>query len=107
MKWYKKAGIVLLSLIALVLLANIGLDWWIAKQLPHIINEQNDSPYQITYKNLDVSLLGRNLKATEIILVPKSSLDIKAGKPGIYANIESVEVTKFKIWDIIDRKSVV
>jgi hypothetical protein len=101
MAWYKKILIGLLALLVLVFLLNIGLNFWIARQLPQIINENNDSPYHISYKDLDVSLLDRNLIATEIVVVPKKSLDAKAGKPGIYAKVKSVEVNAFNIWDIV------
>ncbi len=100
MKWYKKAIIAVASLLLLIVLLNVGLNFWISKRLPHIINEANDSPYHITYKNLDISLLSRDLKATEIILVPKSSLNNSANKAGIYANIESLDVANFNIWDL-------
>ena len=101
MKWYKKAAIAVVSLLLLIVLVNIGLNFWIAKKLPHIINEANESPYLITYKDLDISLLHRDLKATEIVLVPKSSLNNSANKVGIYANIEALEVANFSIWDLI------
>lgn len=107
MKWHKKILIGIAVILLLVVALNIGLNFWIARQLPHIINEQNDSPYLITYKDLNISLLSQTLKATEIIVVPKSSLDIKAGKPGIYANIESLEVNRFKIWDLVFSNKIV
>jgi hypothetical protein len=100
MKWIKRILIALVSLLLLVVLIDLGLNFWIARQLPHIINENNDSPYHISYKNLDISLLNRTLKATEIVLVPKTSLKAKAGKPGIYTKVKSVEVNAFNIWDI-------
>ena len=101
MKWYKKAIIAVVSLLFLIVLVNIALNFWIAKRLPHIINEANESPYLITYKELDISLLNRDLKATEIVLVPKSSLNNSANKAGIYANIESLDVANFNIWDLV------
>ncbi len=101
MKWYKKALIAVVSLLFLIVLVNIALNFWIAKKLPHIINEANESPYLITYKDLDISLLNRDLTATEIVLVPKSSLNNSANKVGIYANIASLDVANFSIWDLI------
>ncbi len=101
MKWYKKAIIAVVSVFLLIVLVNIALNFWIAKKLPQIINEANESPYLITYKDLDISLLNRNLEATEIVVVPKSSLNNSANKAGIYANIGSLEVSNFNIWDII------
>lgn len=106
MKWYKKVLLGVLSLVLLILLLNIGLNFWISRQLPQIINENNDSPYNISYKDLDIYLPDRYLKASEIIVVPKSSLNTKAGKPGIYAKIKSIEVNDFSLWDIIFNKKI-
>lgn len=101
MKWIKRIAVVLVSLVLLIVLLDIGLNWWISSRLPGIINRENDSPYQITYKDLDISLLSRNLTAKEIVVVPKSSLDSKKQKAGLYANVESLEVNGFSIWDIL------
>jgi hypothetical protein len=101
MKWIKRISIVVVSLVLLIILLNFGLNWWISVRLPGIINRENDSAYQITYKDVDVSLVTRNLTATDIVLVPKSSLDSKKGKAGLYAKIKSVEVNGFSIWQIV------
>jgi hypothetical protein len=106
MKWIRRILVGIITLLLLIALVDIGLNFWIARQLPHIINENNNSPYNISYKDLDISLLNRNLKATEIIVVPKSSLDIKAGKPGLYAKIKSIEVNDFSIWDMAFSKKI-
>ena len=101
MKWYAKILIAIASIVILVLLLNVGLNFWIARKLPQIINEQNNSPYQITYKELKISLLDRNLHATEIIAVPKVSLNAVASKEGYYAKIRSVDINGFSIWNIL------
>lgn len=101
MKWVKRMVISILILLLLVLLANFGLKLWISHRLPTWINEKNDSPYHFSYKDLDISLFHRHLKATEIVVVPKTSLDSTAGAAGVYANIKSIEVNGFSIWDIV------
>jgi hypothetical protein len=100
MKWYWKVAIGLGSLLLLVVLLNIGLNLWVKFQLPKIINRENDSAYFITYKNLDVSLLNSNIKASEIVIVPKAALKDSVNKSGIYAKVQSVKVADFKIWDL-------
>lgn len=77
MAWWKKILIGIVSLLALVVIANIGLNYWIRKKLPAIVNENNNSPYQITYKALNVALLDGNAIIQDINLVPKSSLKRK------------------------------
>lgn len=101
MKWYWKIIVGFASLIVLILVLNIGLNWWIKFQLPQIINENNDSPYAITYKKIDVSLLNSNIKANDIIIIPKAALKDTTNKSGIYAKVKSVEVKEFKIWALL------
>jgi hypothetical protein len=101
MKWLRTALIIIASLVLLALLADVGLNWWIERRLPRIINEVNDSPYQITYKDLDVSLTGRTIVAREIIVVPKISLNNPRSKAGIYGKIKRIDVSNFNLWDII------
>lgn len=100
MKWHWKVLIGLGSLVLLVVIFNIGLNLWIKFQLPKIINRENDSAYFITYKNLQVSLLHSNIKADEIVIVPKTALKDSINKAGIYGKVKSVEVRNFKIWDL-------
>lgn len=101
MKWYWKVFIGLGSLFLLILILNIGVNAWVKHQLPEIINRENDSAYFITYKNLSVSLLNSNIKADEIVVVPKAAVKDSINKAGIYAKIHAVEVKDFKIWKLI------
>lgn len=101
MKWYRKALIGLCSLVLLVAILNIGLNLWIKSQLPKIINKKNDSVYNITYKNLKVSLWDGDIQAYEIVIVPKAKHLNTINKIGIYAEIKSLKVDDFKIWSIL------
>lgn len=101
MNRYWKILIAISSLIILVIIVNVGINFWIKFQLPKIINRENDSAYFITYKNLDVSLLNSSIKADEIVIVPKAALKDPLTKAGIYTKVKSVEVKNFKIWDLI------
>ncbi|CAM3341827.1 DUF748 domain-containing protein [Flavobacterium longum] len=101
MKWIKRIAIVVLSCLALAFVVDFALNWWIAAKLPRIINRENDTPYQITYKDLDISLLGRNLTATEVVVVPKASLHSTKTKAGLYANIGRLEINGFGMWSIL------
>jgi hypothetical protein len=103
---YKKLLIAIVALILLILLINVGLNFWIARQLPGIINENNDSPYHITYQELTVSLLDKNIFAREIILVPKASLTKTEKKAGLYANIRTVQIADFNLWDLLFTRKI-
>lgn len=106
MVWWKKILIGVLSLLLLVFVANIGLNYWIKRQLPNIINENNDSPYQISYKSLEVALLDGNVNIQDITLVPKNSLRKKDVKSGIYATIKTINIENVSAWSILFSKRI-
>lgn len=101
MKWYWKALIAIGSLVLLAAILNIGLNIWVDRQLPKIINRKNDSAYFITYKNLDVSFLNSSITADEIVIVPKAAMKDSIQKAGIYAKVLNLKVKNFKTWDLI------
>ncbi len=101
MSLLKKILIGIAALLGILIIANIGLNIWIEKKLPSIINEENDSPYYITYKDIDVSLFSSSIVANGIVVVPKTSLTNTAAKAGFYANISSVQVNQFNAWNLI------
>ena len=76
MKWYWKVLISMGALALLVVVLNIGLNYWIQFRLPEIINRKNDSVYQITYKNLKISLFDNSFVASDIIIMPKAATPI-------------------------------
>ena len=63
-KTLKISLIVLGSLLALTLVANIGLSLWLKYKLPDYL--KNKTPYQITYKSLNVEILSGNIAADDI-----------------------------------------
>lgn len=101
MKWYWKLFIGLFSVFMLVIVLNIGLNIWIAYQLPKIINSKSDAAYTITYDNLEVSLLHRTIIATKIELVPKVIATEASKKGRIYATIDTIKVDNFKIFGVL------
>lgn len=106
MKVLKKIAVVLLSLALLILLLNLGLDYWISRQVPIIINEKKDSPYTITYSDLDVSLLHRTIFAQNVILRSKTTAVNSKKKNGIYAEIKRVEIKGFRFWSLISSDNI-
>ena len=73
MNVYKKIAVFIVSLIVLILLFNFGLNFWVNKQLPKIISEKNKTAYNITYGDLQIDLLAKNIKASKINISPKRS----------------------------------
>ncbi|MEO8516485.1 MAG: hypothetical protein ABI426_07065 [Flavobacterium sp.] len=101
MKWFKRIAVILLVLLLLIPLLDLGINYWISQKLPGIINEKNNSPYTITYKDLDISLLNSSILAKDIYLCPKNAIQNTSIKAGVYAKISRIEVDKFKFWNLL------
>jgi hypothetical protein len=100
MSVYKKIAIVVISLFVFVILVNIGLNYWIKKQLPIIIDEKNKTAYHINYEKIEVSLWSRNINAQTLLVHPKNQPKNTKTKTGIYSKIESITIKHFNIWDL-------
>lgn len=98
MSIYKKIAIGVISLFLFVILANIGLNYWIKKQLPIIVNDKNKTAYNIHYEKIEVSLFSRNINATTLLISPKNQP--KDSKNGLFSKIESITIKNFNIWDL-------
>lgn len=101
MKWTRRILIGLGILLLLAVLLNFGLNFWINKQLPKIINRENDSRYFITYKKMNVSLWNGSIEASGLVVVPKEALKDSINKSGIYAHIDAIRISNFKTWDML------
>lgn len=97
----KKIVIVVFGLIILIITLNYGLIFWLKKQVPKIIAEKNPTSYAITYSDLQINLLSKNIKASRLTISPKRRSQDSLKKIGIYAKIGSVEINEFKIWDVL------
>lgn len=106
MPLYKKAIIGIASIIILLFAINLGVNFWVDRQLPEIISNKNNSSYHITYKDLDVSLWSGNIDASELVIVPKAVLKDTLQKAGIYSKIKSLQIKKFKAWDLIFKDKI-
>lgn len=98
MSIYKKIAIGVISVFLFVILINIGLNYWIKKQLPIIIHEKNKTVYHINYEKIEVDLWSRNIYATTLLIHPKN--EPKDSKNGLYSKIESITIKHFNIWDL-------
>jgi len=101
MSIYKKIAIGIISLFVFVILINVGLNYWIKKQLPIIIHEKNKTAYNIKYEKIEVSLISQNIYATTLLVHPKN--EPKNSKNGLFSKIESVTIKHFNIWDLAFR----
>ncbi|MBZ4044675.1 hypothetical protein [Flavobacterium hibisci] len=98
MSIYKKIAIGLISVLLVGIFLNIGLNYWIKKQLPIIIHEKNNTAYDINYEKIEVSLWSRNIYAETLLVNPKNAP--KDSKNGLFSKIESITIEHFNIWDL-------
>ena len=112
MSIYKKIAISVISVFFFVILVNIGLNYWIKKQLPIIIHEKNKTAYNINYEKIEVLLWSRTINAQTLLVHPKNQPQNSTTKTGLYSKIESITIKKFNIWnlafrDIIQAESII
>ncbi len=98
MSIYKKIVIAVISIFLFLILINVGLNYWIKKQLPIIIHEKNNTVYNINYEKIEVSLWSRNIHASTLLVHPKNQP--KDSKNGLFSKIESITIEHFNIWDL-------
>ncbi len=101
MKRYTRLIIVIASLFVLIIALTVGLNLWIKHRLPQIINENNNSAYQVTYGDVSVSLLNQSIIARDIVVIPRKALSAGEEKLGLFAKVPSVEIKDFSYWDLI------
>lgn len=101
MKWYYKVLIGSGALLLLLIALNFGVNLWIKYQLPKIIDRENRSAYEITFKELEVSLWNNNIVASQVRIEPKKTADQPAEKKGIHAQVKSIRIDQFKVWDLL------
>lgn len=96
---FKKAGILIISIIVVIAILNFCLSFWIEKKLPQLINSEKNSEYYLTYKDVDLSIWNSFIRIYEIKIVPKNSKESK--KIGVFASVNEIEVTNFSIISIL------
>ena len=107
----KKIIFGIVACLALLLLANFGLNTWLTNQLPKIIKKNNETPYHIAYDKLTIDLLSSNIYISNIEVLPKIKPKNSTAKIGVYAKTTSITIADFSIWhllfdDIIKAKSI-
>lgn len=101
MKWYFKILIGLCSLLVFGIILNIVLNIWIKYPISKIISNKNDSAYFVTYKSINVSIWNSSIVANDIVIIPRIAVKDSLNKAGIYAEIKTIKVIKFKVWDVL------
>lgn len=106
MKILKRIAVIVLSLVLLLLLANYGISYYIAKKLPSILKSEKDFPYNLSYTDLDVDLLSGSLTMKDAFIAPKDSI-AAALKNGIFGDIESINIQGLKLWQLYKHNRII
>ncbi len=101
-KTLKVTGIVLGSILLLIVIVNIGFTLWLKYQLPDYI--KNKTPYQISYKSLDVEILSGSIAAEGILIKSKNPSDKNV--LAIDGFISGLNVSRLGIIDLIKNKQI-
>lgn len=101
-KLLSKIAIVSGVLLFVVLLANIGVNFWLKKNLPNFI--KNNSDYSVTYKSLDVDISTGNILSTGLVVATKNPDNQNI--IGVVGKIDSVKISRLGIWDALMHKKI-
>ena len=99
-KTLKISLIVLGSLLALTLVANIGLSLWLKYKLPDYL--KNKTPYQITYKSLNVEILSGNIAADDIIIRTKQPNNTQVTM--LYGSLDGFNISRLGVIEFLKNK---
>ncbi|HTO17300.1 MAG TPA: hypothetical protein VLZ83_16160 [Edaphocola sp.] len=98
---FKKIGLIIAGIVVLLMAITAGINWWIDSKLPKIILEKNETPYQIQYKELKISLVSKTINATGITIIPKVQEKDSLAKNGIYAAVGKIQIDNFSIYHLL------
>lgn len=105
MKFLKITLITLASLLLLLIVGGYGLSFYVSKKLPEIIKGKEDFPYNISYEDLNIDLIGGSFTISNAYLAPKDSLQT-ALQQGAFAHIKTIEVNHFSIWALLRKNRI-
>ncbi|WP_339887557.1 hypothetical protein [uncultured Flavobacterium sp.] len=87
-------------------LINLGINIWVESKLPKLINNENNTDYNIVYKDIDLSIWNAKITAYGVSISPKKALNDSDEKFGLYGSIDIIEITKFDLWSILFGKKI-
>lgn len=96
-------GIISLSLLAVVL--SFALNYFINQKLPKIIEEKNDTEYNLKYEKIDFSVFKNTLSIHSIELTPKD-LELNPKKVHFNAKIETIGITGVDFFELLKNKNL-
>ena len=97
----KKTLFISIGILILLGLLTIGINSWIELKLPKLINNENNSIYQIDYDDVDFSIWNSTITVHQVSVAPKTSLENTDKKMGVYGTVEELEVKGFNLLSIL------
>lgn len=104
-KPFKIIGIVICCLLFLALITNIILNGIIKNQLLKIIDERNDTAYQLTYDDINFSVFNNSLSIENAEIKPKANVNIKKDID-FFGKVEKISVTGVNFFELIKNKNL-
>lgn len=95
-------SIVVGILLALFLIFNFGLNFWLKKNLPNYI--KNNSEYIVNYKTMDVDLGTGNILSTGISINTQNPQNQEI--IGLQGTIDTLSISRLGIYDLIFNKNI-
>lgn len=101
----KIIGLIAVSLLLLAILVNIGINVIIKKQLPKIIEEKNDTAYDLTYEDMNFSIFNNSLSVVRAKLTPKKNANIRKDID-FYGTVGEISVSGVNFYELIKNKNL-
>lgn len=102
----KKILLTVFGIIIFLGILNLGINIWVKAKLPNLINNKNNTDYNIAYEDVDLSLWESKITAHKVVITPKTDLEKTTKKIGLHGAIELVEVNEIGIWNILFGKKI-
>ena len=101
----KIIGIIALSVLLLAVIVNVAINLIIKNQLPKIIEDKNDTAYNLVYDDMSFSIFSNSLSIENVELTPKKNADIKKDID-FFGKVERISVTGVNFYELIKNKNL-
>jgi len=101
----KIIGIIALSVLLLAVIVNVAINLIIKNQLPKIIEDKNDTAYNLEYDDMNFSIFSNSLSIENVKLTPKKNADIKKDID-FFGKVERISVTGVNFYELIKNKNL-
>lgn len=101
----KVIGIIGLSILLLAVVINVAINLIIKNQLPKIIEDKNDTAYNLVYDDMSFSIFSNSLSIENVSVTPKKNVDIKKDID-FFGKVERISVTGVNFYELIKNKNL-